>query len=226
MKKVNVLWIILDLIFLVVFNVIFFILGGTGHKTSVWISYAFIHFAYLMVIITPILIREGKNASLFGFTLYSVSAAYFLFEFIIGTVFILVSLDNYKVLLSVQIAIAGLYGIILISNMIANEYTADAEEERQYQIEYVKTASIKVKGLLDRINDKEARKRVEKVYDAIYSSPVNSNANLMQMEQKILESIDELEGIVSTGSKESITSLANTLLSAVNERNMRLRNMN
>jgi len=66
MVKKTVLWIILDLIFLAIFNAMFFILGGREHNVSVWLSYAFIHFAYLMLILTPILIRKGKSAVVFG----------------------------------------------------------------------------------------------------------------------------------------------------------------
>ena len=46
MKKKIALWIILDLIFLIVFNTVFFVAGGADHPASVWISYGFIHFAY------------------------------------------------------------------------------------------------------------------------------------------------------------------------------------
>jgi hypothetical protein len=83
-----------------------------------------------------------------------------------------------------------------------------------------------LKGLLEKINDKEAKKKVEKVYDTIYSSPVKSHVDLLQIEERILASINELEDAVSTNNKENIVSLSNTMLSAVNERNMRLRNLN
>jgi hypothetical protein len=71
-------------------------------------------------------------------------------------------------------AFAGLYGIVLITYMIANEHTADAEEKRQGQIAYVKNASAKLKTLLENISDKEAKKKVERLYDTLYSSPVIS----------------------------------------------------
>ena len=226
MKKTNVLWIILDLIFLIIFNAIFFIAGGTEHNVSVWISYAFIHFAYLLLLVTPKLIRRGKSSEVFGFSLYSVSSAYFFIELIVGVVFILFSPDSYKAALLVQLILAGLYGIALISNMIANEHTADAEEKRQYQIAYVKDASAKLKIILDSISDKEAHKKVERVYDAVYSSPVKSHPNLAQMENRILQTINELEDEVAAENTESIISLANTLLTVVNERNMKLKTLN
>jgi len=226
MKKTSILWIILDLIFLIIFNVVFFVLGGVEHSASVWISYVFIHFAYLMLIITPILTRKGKSSAVFGFSLYSISSVYFFVELITGVIFILISPDSYKSALLVQLIIAGFYGIILISNMIANERTADDEEKRKYEISYVKDASAKLKGMLDVVADKEAKRKVEKLYDAVYSSPVKSHPNLAQMENRILQSINELDEAIYEGNKDNIMSLANSLLSAVNERNMRLKSLN
>ena len=226
MKKTNVLWIVLDLILLIIFNVIFFVSGGVKHNVSVWVSYGFIHFAYFMLLLTPRFIRRGKSSAIFGFSLYSISATYFLIEFVTGITFILVSPESYNIALLVQLCIAGLYGIILISYIIANEHTADTEEKRQYQIAYVKDASAKLEGLLENISNKEAKKKVERVYDVIYSSPVKSHSNLAQIEERIIQSINELENAVSTGNKDAIISLANSLLGAANERNIRLKTLN
>ena len=225
MKKVHVLWVILDLIFLVIFNAFFFALGVKEHNTSVWISYGFIHFAYFLLLLTPFMIRRTQSAAVFGFSLYTISAVYFLIEFVTGIVFIVVSPENFAPALLVQICIAGLYGIILISNMIANEHTANAEEKRQTQIAYVKDASIKLKGLLEKITDKEAKKMVGRVYDAVYSSPVKSHPDLTETESRILHSVNALEDAISTENKDNIISLANSLLADVNERNMRLKTM-
>ena len=224
--KTNFLWVILNSIFLIVFNALFFVLGGAERNASVWISYAFIHFAYFMLLLTPKLIRTGKSSAVFGFSLYSISAVYFLVEFVIGVIFILISPESYKTAFFVQLCIAGLYGAMLAAHMLANESTGNAEEKRRHQIEYVKNASAKLKSSLDRINDKEAKKKVEKAYDALYLSPVKSHPSLAQMEESIFISIHELESAVSAGNKERIISLANSLLTAINERNMQLKALN
>ena len=121
MKRVNVLWIILDSIFLVIFNALFFGLDGVDHSVSVWISYAFIHFAYLMLLLTPKLIRPGKSSAVFGFSIYFISSIYFLAELITGVIFIFISPESHITTFLVQLCIAGLYGIIFIAHLIANE---------------------------------------------------------------------------------------------------------
>ena len=215
-----------QLIFLIIFNVSFFVLGGVAHYISVWISYGFIHFAYFMLVLVPKFTRNGKSSAIFGFSLFAISAAYFFIVFITGMLFILTSPVNHISALLVQLFIVGLYGIIFISHMIANKNTTKAERKRQYQIAYVKDASAKLKTILESITDKDAKKAVEKVYDAIYSSPVKSHPDLMQMETSILQSINELENAVSTENKSKIISLAGSVLRMVNERNIHLKRKN
>ena len=225
MKKKNVLWTILNSIFLIVFNALFFTLSdNTEHNASVWISYGFIHFAYLMLLITPKLIRKGgKSTAVFGFSLYAISSVYFLIQFVTGLAFILVAPESFKAALIIQLCLAGLYCIMLISHMLSNEYTAEAEEKRQSQIEYIKDVSAQLKSLLEKISDKETKKKVERVYDAIYSSPVKSHPSLAQMEKNIIQSVNDLEHEVTTGHKEKTISLANSILSLINERNQLLK---
>jgi hypothetical protein len=110
--------------------------------------------------------------------------------------------------------------------LIANERTADAVAKRQVQISYIKDASVKVKGLLERISDKEAKRKVERVYDALYSSPVRSHPDLDSVEVRIERSIHELENAVSTGNRDNIVSLADSLEAAINDRNTQLKTFN
>jgi len=226
MKKTTVLWIILDLIFLIIFNAVFYILGGTEHNVSVWLSYGFIHIAYVLLLLTPVLTRNGKNVTVFGLSLVSISTTYFIISFIIGIVFILVAADDYKATLLVQLCIAGLYGVILISNMLANERTAITEEIRQNEIANVKDASVRLKGLMNRITEKDTKNSIERAYDAVHSSPAKSHPGIAQIEHQILQSINELEEAVTSGNKGNIISCANSILMAVNERNMRLKSLN
>ncbi len=223
MKKTNTLWMMMNLIFLIIFNAMFFMLGGTDHTMSAWISYGFIHFAYFMLLATPFLIRKGKSAAVFGFSLYSISSVYFFIELITGVIFILASPEGYKAAFLVQLCFAGIYAICLISNMIANEHTAEAEEKRQFEIDYVKNATAEMASLLSRISDRETKKKVEKVYDAINSSPVKSHPNVSSLESQILVAITELRNSISETENKTVQNQADALLTIVNERNRQLK---
>ncbi len=223
MNKKMVLWIILDLIFLAVFNTVFFVMTGLQHPASVWISYGFIHFAYLMVIVTPFLIRKSSSAAVFGFSLYSISSTYFLIEFVTGIVFIILKSDSFKVALVVQIVIAGIYGILLISHLIANESTADSVERHEDEVAYIKTASLRIKALVGKVTDKKANKEIERAYDLLHSSPTKSTSTVRYLESAVMSQIADLEDAVQVGETDLIIATAAKIISTMEERNRKLR---
>lgn len=226
MKKKNVLWILLDIVFLAVFNTVFFVVGGTDHPASVWISYGFIHFSYLMILVTPFLIRKSSSQAVFGFSLYSVSAVYFFVEFIAGLVFIFISSESYKASLVVQVIISGIYAVMLISNLIANEYTADSVEQHEDEVAYIKNAASRVKMLMGKASDKKANKEIERAYDLLHSSPSKSNNAVAPLESAILRAIYELESAVSSKDEDAIFSKSREIISLAETRNDELKKLN
>ena len=223
MAKRKNLWLMLDAIFLVIFNTLFFVLGGTDHTASVWISYGFVHFAYLMLLITGRLARAGESAGVFGYTLYGISSLYFVAEAVVGLTFILVAPEGYKAALVLQLLLAGAYGSLLISNMIANEQTADSEQARRVQIDYVNRATAEMASIMSGVGDRNARRAVEQAYDAINSSPVKSHPELSEVEGRILVVIADLRSVVDGGAAGQIQARAEALLALVNDRNRQLK---
>ena len=223
MNKKSVLWILLDLVFLIVFNIVFFVMGGAQHPTSVWISYGFIHFAYIMLVVTPFLIRKSSSAAVFGFSLYSISSAYFFAAFIVGVIFIAAHPENYKWSLIVQVVIAGFYAIMLISNMIANEHTADSIERHEMELQYVKESSAMLKGIMEMASDKTLKKKIEKAYDLLHSSQVKSSGAVRDYEVTVMDLIEVLEQNVARNDVAAANTTLDKIMKNANERNRRLR---
>lgn len=226
MNKKSILYILLDLVFLAVFNTVFFVIGGTEHPASVWISYGFIHFSYLMILATPFLIRKSSSAAVFGFSLYSVSAVYFFVEFIVGLVFIFIGSESYKASLVVQVIIAGIYAVMLISNLIANEYTADSVERHEDEVEYIKNVASRVKILMGKSSDKKANKGIEKAYDILHSSPSRSVATVKLLEEEIKNKVTDLEDAVAADETAAIITIVGEIVAKTEERNRKLRMYN
>ena len=223
MNKKSVLWILLDFIFLAVFNTVFFVAGGTDHTTSVWISYGFIHFAYLMVVVTPFLIRKSSSAAVFGFSLYSVSSTYFLFELVVGLIFIFIKSETYKTALIVQVIIAGIYAVLLLAHMIANEKTADSVKRYEDEVAFIKTASSRVKGLVGKADDKKANKEIEKAYDMLHSSPSKTSGAASFIEAAVMDKVAELERAVFSQDTAAIIAIAGEVIALMDKRNSQFR---
>ena len=223
MSKKNILWIILETVFLAVFNTVFFVAGGAHHPVSVWLSYAFITLSYLLVCATPFLVRKSTSNAIFGLSIYAISSGYFFVEFLIGLIFIFIRGESYKAALVIQIIIAGVYAVALLWNMIANEKTADAETAKEAEVEYIKSAASKVKLLMDKLEDQKANKEIEKLYDALHASPTKPDAAVKADERNIINRINDLEFAVSEGSANEAREIASDIISMVERRNAQLK---
>jgi signal transduction histidine kinase len=226
MKKINVLWSILDSVFLLIFNAFYFILSGPNKLMSHWVFYGFVHFAYIMLIFTPLLIRKGKGSAVFGFSLYYISSLYFIIELLIGIVFLYLSITNIKIIFLTQLLIASIYLIIFISHLIANEHTSDAIESRQKNIDFVKKYSSEINSIMNHCNDITDKKNIEKIYDALYTSPVRSNVQVIEVENDIINYINDLRNAVYSNKREAMINIVNELLNMVDERNRILKTNN
>ena len=223
MGKKNILWIFLDLVFLVVFNMVFFIAGGIYHPASVWISYGFIHFAYMMLLATSFFIRKSSNAVIFRFSLYAISSMYFFVAFIVGIVFVIMHPESYKASLIIQVVIAGGDAIILLSNMLANENTAESIERHEVELQYVKRSSAMLKGIMDMTDNKTLKKNIEKAYDLLHSSQVKSDNSVYDYDVMLMDLIETLVNNVSKNDDEAANAVLEKIIKNANERNRRLR---
>lgn len=224
MKKTRILWILLDLIFLIVFNVLFFTIAGyKGHPASVWISYGFIHAAYALLLLTPFFVTKGKSADVYRYSLDTISSGYFMVELVAGVIFILVHSENWKVALIIQIILLAAYAFALLTHMLANEKTAASEARSQVEIKFVRTAAAQLEGIMNSASDKEIRKLVEKAYDAARSCQTKSHPQVEALENGMLSQIGAIQRVVFAGDKDSVAKEVELFLRMTAERERQLR---
>lgn len=226
MKKTKIFWHLLDLVFLIVFNLYFFLLKGVENPASVWISFASIHFAYLMLLITPFLVRKGSVSADYGRPLFVITTSYFFLALIVGVVFIIISPEVITVALLVQVTIAAIFAILLLTNLISNEHTADNIERHEVELKYVKESSSRLDALLKQISDNAIRKKVEKAYDLIHSSQVKSSHNVKSIEQDVISELDNLEKALKQNNFENIQLIVDKICNLANDRNRQLKLLN
>lgn len=225
MNKKAVLWGILDLIFLVVFNTVFFVVGGTDHVASVWIAYGFIHFAYVMLLITPFLMRKSSRATVLGLPIYLICSVYFLVALVVGIVFVLLKAESYKASLLFQVVIAGVYGVLLVVTLLANEHTQAAVQRHEAEVSYIKAAASRVKALIGKLDNKKANKTLEKAYDILHSSPVRTTPEVAEMESNILRLIADLEEAVLANNETDVITIARGIVIMAEDRISKLKQL-
>lgn len=223
MKKSKVLGSLIHLIVLALFNALYFGIGGVDHPASAWISYGFIHFSYVMVIITPYITQKGKDRATYAASMYTITSAYFAIELIVGAIIIIVAPEGHKFSLFSQLIMAAIYLIILFGNMIADEHTAKSVEKHEAELIYVKESCSMLKAIMSDISDKQLYQKIEKAYDLIQSSPVKSATNVLSIESQVISEIDNLGLVVRNGDATAISASADKIVRLANERNRLLR---
>ena len=193
MSKRNILTIILDSIFVVAFNILFFVNGGTSHKASVWTCYVFLHFSYLMILLTPTIEAKGKTASLSKFTTYSISFAYFLIELVFSNVVFFSEFNHPKTVISIQTILTAIYLVVLLLNVLANDSIANKKTSHDIKNDFIKTISAKTKYIESITNDVTLKNKINNLYYTIHSSPSKTSTEVAIYEEKIMNLLNLLE---------------------------------
>ena len=219
MKKSKIFGTLSALIFLIAFNAVFFIVGGTDHPESVWIAYGVIHFSYIMTVITPLLVKKGKTSFEAGAPLAMLSTANFVIQFIIGIIVFLVAPDEYKFVLVMYIILFAIYFIMFFSIMSVKAHTEASAARQTREISYIRNAASRVKMLIGRTSDPALDKQIERLYDNLHSSPTRSNAAVATVETTIVLKVGELETAVRSSENDKAIAISTELMYLIDERN-------
>lgn len=218
MKRSKIFGYIAPLIFLIAFNAIFFIVGGTDHPVSVWMAYGVIHFSYLMTVFTPFFVKSGKNAFETGAPLATLSLANFIIHFLLGLLIFLISPEGHTFVLVMYIILLAIYFILFFSLMSVNAHTDASAARQASEVSYIKSAASRVKMLIGRTPDTALNKQIERVYDNLHSSPTRSNAAVASLESTIVIKVGELESAIRTSDTATANAIVNELLYLIDER--------
>jgi len=225
MNRINWQWLILNSIFLIVFNVFFFTLKSSlNNCNSAWIPFGFIHIAYIVLLATPLFVRLGKFSVDYGRPLFLISSLYFLAVLIIGFIFIGININTTTISWLTYIGLSGVFAVWFIGNLVANEHTVNSIERHEEELLYVKITSSQLKAIMNMISDSKARKNIEYLYDYIHSSPIKSSPNALGIEREIKHEIDNLFNSVNLADNIFIVEKTNKILQLAMERNRVLGN--
>lgn len=223
MAKKNILTIILDSVFIIAFNILFFLNGGTQHVAAVWIAYGFLHFAYLMILVTPLISSRGSTAVLSKTTTYSISLFYFVVELIFAIVTFATKTEHIKLVISIETVITALYAIILIINLLADDSIENKKKKHDSENDYIKGISSQLKYIETLISDKTAKAKIESLYYLSHSSPSKSDESLRFYENEIVRNISILEESANKNDSEQVISISGEIERLLNKRNFEIK---
>ncbi len=225
MTKKNILTIILDSVFIVAFNLLFFINGGIVHSASVWTIYGFLHFAFFMVLVTPLISARGTTAIQSKTVIYAISLLYFFVELIFAIIFIFFVILGFRLTLSVEIIVTALYLIVLTVNLLADDSTENKQKVHDEDNAFIKNISQKIKYVESTVSDKNAKSKLESLYYLAHTGPAKSSESVKIYENEILKNLKILEDASEKGNVSDILSTACEIEKILNRRNFELKAM-
>lgn len=219
MSKKNILTVLLDLLFVVVFNLLFFMNGGANHAAVVWICYGFLHFAYLMVLLTPLLAAKGSFSHLSKTSTYAISLLFLIAEIVFFLVVFFVPVENSKIVVSVQVVLTAVYLLVLIINLLADDATEQKQSRHDAENQFVKDISARLKYLETVARDSQTKNKINSLYYLAHSSPIKSDEKVSETERQISEQIAALESLCGESKTEEVLTLAGKIENLLTKRN-------
>ena len=193
MKK-KVLLLILESLFLIIFNVMFFLLNGhVGAHASRWISYAGIHISYVMMIVTPILLKHSKTDMAFGLPISSVSAAYFAAEFLLGLIFVLFNPTGWKACFLIQLILLAIYALFLLVLLIADASAREKEAKRLQLGKFVGEAKDELNLIMRKTRNSEIISLLDDLKTKLEATPLETSSEALPIEDEIIKQIKRIK---------------------------------
>lgn len=221
MTKKKIITILLESIFLIAFNVLFFINSGFEHPTETWICYGFLHFSYLMMIFTPFIETKEYISKT---TSYTISSLYFVCELVFALINLIFNkIIGTKFVISVQVILTAIYFIVLFTNLITNETTKNKASQHDIENNFIKLISAKAKYIESIISSSKEKNRMNNLYYTIHSSPIKSSNDVIIYEEKIVDSLDALENAAEQNDETMISEKITEIEQLINKRNFILK---
>ena len=218
--------VLLDSVFVVAFNILFFLNGGTHQVAAVWTAYGFLHFAYLMVLITPLIASKDSTAVLSKTTTYTISLLFFIVELIFAVITFITKTERIKMVISLETVICAIYIIILVINLLADDSIANKQQRHESENDFIKGISNQIKYIQTLVSDNDAKKKLESLYYLAHSSPSKSGESMKYYENEIIRNINLLEDAANQNKITEILSVSGKIERLLNKRNFEARTRN
>ncbi len=219
--KSSIIKIIISLVFLALFNTFFFLLGGIQHTTTEWVSYGFIHAAYLMLLLTPLFcIGNPKGVSVQTGSLYLRATFYFFTELIVGVAFLIAKPETLTWPLVVQAILAAVFLILQLASVLANDASNAALKQQKTESIQIQTLVLRLRNSMQTLEDENLRKHVKRCVDLLDASPLESFSEIADTEVTMQGAVDILCFDIDSGmNAETIIKDAKNLIIAISKRN-------
>ncbi len=211
--------IVIALIFLIIFNVIFFF-GDIVHNNITWCSYWFTTFAYICLLTTPLLSR-GVNSAILSWSLWLRAGLYFITELVIAIIFMFVELESIKWPLIIQLVLLAIFIVLQLMSVLANDATKTTGLHKQRRESFSRQILIDQLQLkVSEVKDLSIKTILNRCIDTLNNTPIEDFPEAKNAGLEISNSVKKLCIIINENNVSNIKLEADKLINAVQNRNL------
>lgn len=210
---------IICLAFLILFNVLFFCLGGTEHSLSVWSGYGFIHVAYICLLSTPLLYQKKKGLTILPASLYLRALVYFLVQLGVGSICILLDFTNPAIPIAIQSILFFVFLVLQLMSVLANDATEKSIQKQHQESIKLQLLTQQLKSCMRQLQDSDMKKQVLRCYESLVNCPIECFPETIEVEQELATAVETLSELVSTGNMTLLPEQVKSIIQLVQKRN-------
>lgn len=212
--------VIIKFILLAIFNISFYSITKASCTLSMWITYGFIHFAFLMFFLEPLFVRNSRTSKHVAIESATLVTIIYFFVTLIGGIFFLCNPLLVVYQYSFEALITGLYLIILIITLVINNKIAANEKEILSDKQFFDNIFVKAEFLKTKVEDK---KPLITLQEQAKYSPIKSSESVKNYENEIIKTLDDLTLCIETLQEEEIVTKINSCKNLLDQRNLMLK---
>lgn len=212
--------VIIKFILLAMFNISFYSITKASCTLSMWISYGFIHFAFLMFFLEPLFVQNSKNSkhvAIESITLLTI--IYFFCSLSVG-IFFLINPLLVVYQYSIEVFVTGIYLIILIITVVINNKIAKNESEFLADKQFLTTVFVKAEFIKSKVTDK---KLLMDLQEQTKYSPVKSSEIVRNYENELIKILDDITLNIDVLQEIELNNKIETCKNLLNQRNLLLK---
>lgn len=216
---------IIALVFIIILDGLFFLFKDISNcPDSVLSALIGLNIAYISLFLVPICALKQNGTKVLSDILYLIGAIYFILEFIVGITFLFWEQDTMVLPIIIQSVLFGLYIIILLGNVLANDATQKSINKQNAESDNIKAMIEQVEAILYLIKDNKAHKLVTSLYEDLKVSPIRSNIDVVDIEKEISISLMQMHNFAKTEEISEVVKIAAQIKQLIGQRNFKLKN--
>lgn len=217
---------VIALVFIILLDGLFFLFKDISNcPDSVLSALIGLNIAYISLFLVPICASKQNGTKVLSDTLYLVGAIYFILEFIVGITFLFWEQDSMKLPLIIQSVLFGLYIIILLGNVLANDTTQKSINKQNAESDNIKAMIAQVETILYLIKDDKAYKVITSLYEDLKVSPIRSHIDVVDIEKEISILLMQMYDFAKAEEFSEVVKIAGQIKQLIAQRNSKLKNI-